>query len=130
MKRPVALELELHVASVVQEDADGPSHDAERHDHLKEPDRARAAAGSNADHRAEHNHEERERDPLGNRVEVLEQCQLDEESDGAEQDQREQNLAQWTVVIRNTHGDQSTTDRPEFVHVVLRVSPARLGLRG
>src|SRR6478609_1106655 len=104
-KRPVALQLELHIAPVMQQDAYGPSHDAERHDRLEEADRARSSPGANADHRADHYDEERERDRLGYRVEVPQQGQLDEESDGPKQDQREQNLAQRAVARVIVGGD-------------------------
>ena len=109
-KRPVALQLELYVTPVMQEDPDDPGENAQRHDRLEDADRAGTTPGSHTGHRAEHDDEERERDTLGHRVEVLQQRQLDEESDGAKQDEREHDLAQRPisrVIARRAAADRA-----------------------
>ena len=64
-ERPVALQLELNVASVVQDDPNGPGCDTERHDGLEEADRAGTTPDSNSDGRTDSDDEEGERNPLG-----------------------------------------------------------------
>jgi hypothetical protein len=54
---------------------------------LKEPDRSRTGPDSNHGEGAEHNRKKHEREPLGWRVEMLEQRQLNEEAARANEDE-------------------------------------------
>src|SRR5215213_6566173 len=102
----LALELELDVAAVVQEDTDRSGYDAEQHHGAEELDRAHTRPPSEHDAAREQEREERERDELQRRLEVLEQQQLEHEPDRAKQDERQERTPEKAGRV-GTHGQRS-----------------------